>query len=48
MAQPEFETVATNGIRLRVALAGKGPLVRAGARLAGELVLLAASDPGPC
>src|SRR5262245_40202362 len=27
MAQPEFETVATNGIRLRVALAGKGPLV---------------------
>jgi pimeloyl-ACP methyl ester carboxylesterase len=27
MAQPEFETVATNGIHLRVALAGKGPLV---------------------
>jgi pimeloyl-ACP methyl ester carboxylesterase len=27
MAQPSFETVATNGINLRVALAGKGPLV---------------------
>ena len=27
MAQPEFETVATNGIHLRVALAGEGPLV---------------------
>src|SRR5262245_25025389 len=27
MAQPEFEMVATNGIHLRVALAGKGPLV---------------------
>jgi len=27
MAQPKFETVATNGIHLRVALAGKGPLV---------------------
>ena len=25
--QPEFATVQTNGIRLRVALAGKGPLV---------------------
>ena len=46
--QPEFATVQTNGIRLRVALAGKGPLGRAGARLAGELVFLAASDPGAC
>jgi len=27
MAQPNFETVATNGIHLRVALAGQGPLV---------------------
>ena len=27
MAQPNFETVVTNGIQLRVALAGKGPLV---------------------
>ena len=27
MAQPKFETIATNGIHLRVALAGKGPLV---------------------
>jgi pimeloyl-ACP methyl ester carboxylesterase len=27
MAQPNFETVATNSIHLRVALAGKGPLV---------------------
>lgn len=27
MAQPEFEMVATNGIHLRVALAGRGPLV---------------------
>src|SRR5579864_8912171 len=25
--QPEFATIQTNGIRLRVALAGKGPLV---------------------
>ena len=27
MAQPNFETVATNSIHLRVALAGQGPLV---------------------
>ena len=27
MAQPKLETVATNGIHLRVALAGEGPLV---------------------
>jgi pimeloyl-ACP methyl ester carboxylesterase len=27
MAQPKFESVATNGINMRVALAGKGPLV---------------------
>src|SRR6476660_9812311 len=27
MAQPNFESVATNGINMRVALAGKGPLV---------------------
>ena len=24
--QPQFETITTNGVRLRVALAGKGPL----------------------
>jgi pimeloyl-ACP methyl ester carboxylesterase len=27
MAQPNFETITTNGVQLRVALAGKGPLV---------------------
>jgi hypothetical protein len=27
MTWPNFETVATNGIHLRVALAGKGPLI---------------------
>ena len=46
--QPEFATVQTNGIRLRVALAGQGPLVVLVHGWPEKLVLLAASDPGPC
>ncbi len=46
--QPEFATVQTNGIRLRVALAGKGPLVVLVHGWPESWYSWRQSDPGPC
>ena len=48
MAQPKLETVATNGIHLRVALAGEGPLVLLVHGWPESSALLAPSDPRSC